>query len=240
MKKITIFKGKDEKDIFEPEDHVVNIMTPSNFNPKKFGFGEKEAFLYDGFPMYFNRTIIRARKEDKEVVQKLFKEDVQLNEDVEMLDEISAKSLRSYIKASKEDRSTLKLGIDRALRNNKEDVYQKLAKMRNNRQKGEDLATKKLETKKKEAKLTKEDVDLESVDETFKPGDKVHLGLAQKGGTGYKGILKKIDDDGMAHVESETEGKFGKKTWKGHSSKLSKVNENQISIREMFNFLKAK
>ena len=61
----------------------------------------------------------------------------------------------------------------------------------------------------------------ETVEESFKPGDMVHIGMGTKGGAGYRGKLLKIDDDEMAHVELPTEGKFGKRVVKGHVSKLS-------------------
>lgn len=74
MKKIVIFKDKGKDDIFDTEDKVINVMTPSTFSPKKLGLGDKVAFLYKGFPMYLDRTVIHARREDKKMVDELLSE----------------------------------------------------------------------------------------------------------------------------------------------------------------------
>jgi hypothetical protein len=63
------------------------------------------------------------------------------------------------------------------------------------------------------------------LNEDFKVGDKVHLGLAVKGGAGFPGTIKKIDGE-TVHIEGFGKNKFGSKTYKGHVSKLSKLGES--------------
>lgn len=54
----------------------------------------------------------------------------------------------------------------------------------------------------------------------FKVGDQVHLGFAQKGGTGFDGIITKIEGK-TVYIKSPEEGQFGARTWKGPLSSLT-------------------
>ena len=54
----------------------------------------------------------------------------------------------------------------------------------------------------------------------FKLGDNVHLGLATKGGAGFKGRLIKINGDEVL-VRAHTQNKFGTRVWKGSKKNLS-------------------
>jgi hypothetical protein len=78
----------------------------------------------------------------------------------------------------------------------------------------------------------------------FKVGDQVHLGFAQKGGTGFDGIITKIEGE-TVYIKSPEEGRYGARTFKGlvsflthgyagyhadqHSRVGSKTNMNQIA-----------
>lgn len=101
MKKIVIFKDKGKEDIFDSEDKVINVMTPATFSAKKLGLSDKAAFLYKGFPMYLDRTVIHARREDKKMVDEL------LSEATEQLDEISVKKLQSYRDAGQHTQASI-------------------------------------------------------------------------------------------------------------------------------------
>lgn len=201
MKKIIVFKNKGKDDIFDDDDNVKNIMTPKNFSAKKLGLADKQAFLYKGYPMYLDRTVIHARKEDIPHVHELFRESV------EHLDEVSREKLEQYISKAKEEKVDPK------------------------------KFNKRLEGIKKAAyKSTLKKYGISEAVENFKVGDKVHLGFGVKGGAGYIGILKKIDKDGTVHVQSEKEGKFGKKEWRGHVSKLTRLSES-VSLLDRINIL---
>ena len=68
----------------------------------------------------------------------------------------------------------------------------------------------------------------ESSHHNFKEGDKVHLGMGAKGGAGYKGTLSKLEGD-TAHVEiDDPTAKFGPRVVKGHVSKLTKEEVEQV------------
>lgn len=316
MSKIEIFKGKGKSDLFDPEDKLANVMAPKGFNPKKYGFsiGDKVALLYKGFPMFFDRTVMHARKEDVPYVQQLFAESVELNEakidlfkqtdkmmadhgftehpnypkqrgtkmygvqknDIDKFDSLSQKlpSLgwkrdysyniknksdahhffdhpngaklhlgnknnggkheASYEKPSKLTKEQLEYAIEHfeeldELSKEKLSAYVKKAADDFSKTAGKSNSS---EDKKSMERVTKRLGGLtkanKKLKEEFKPGDKVHLGLAVKGGAGFVGILKKVDNDGMAHVESLYAGKFGKKTLKGHKDKLSVANESTL------------
>lgn len=68
---------------------------------------------------------------------------------------------------------------------------------------------------------------------SFKPGDKVHIAYAVKGGSGVFGTLEKIEGE-YAYVKSKVDGR--EKTYKGHANLLSdgKVEESAVS-EEAFN-----
>jgi len=54
----------------------------------------------------------------------------------------------------------------------------------------------------------------------FKVGDQVHLGFAQKGGTGFDGIITKIEGE-TVYIKSPEEGRYGARTYKGLVSSLT-------------------
>lgn len=65
-----------------------------------------------------------------------------------------------------------------------------------------------------------------SLKEEVKVGDKVHLGVGTKGGAGYRGTVHKIDGE-TVHVNVGS-GKWGDRIVKGHISKLTKEEVEQI------------
>ena len=65
----------------------------------------------------------------------------------------------------------------------------------------------------------------ESSHHDFKVGDKVHLGMALKGGAGYEGTIHKIEDN-VAHVKLEDPtSKWGPRILKGRVDALTKMSE---------------
>lgn len=60
----------------------------------------------------------------------------------------------------------------------------------------------------------------EDMNEEFKIGDHVHLGLGVKGGAGFRGKLIKIDG-GEVTVRAHTQDKWGARVWKGRLKNLS-------------------
>lgn len=58
--------------------------------------------------------------------------------------------------------------------------------------------------------------------ERINVGDKIHMGLAVKGGAGFQGIVTKISGNEI-HFRSETKGKFGYRTWKGQLKNAKKI-----------------
>ena len=66
-------------------------------------------------------------------------------------------------------------------------------------------------------KMNKHHVDEESMDESFKVGDNVHVGHAVKGGAGYKGKVKKIEGEHVFITPHGSEkDKFGGRMIRGH------------------------
>lgn len=83
----------------------------------------------------------------------------------------------------------------------------------------------------------------EGLDETInsdghdiKAGDHIHMGLAVKGGAGYRGKVTRVDTE-TGHVHAEMHGphgKFGPRTFKGPSHLITKegVNESSETVKD--------
>jgi hypothetical protein len=69
--------------------------------------------------------------------------------------------------------------------------------------------------------------------ETFKVGDRVHMGMAQRGGAGVKGTITKIDGN-TVYVESDFREKYGPHTYKGQMKNLRKesVEVSEASLKK--------
>ena len=69
--------------------------------------------------------------------------------------------------------------------------------------------------------------------ETFKVGDRVHMGMAQRGGAGVKGKITKIDGN-TVYVESDFREKYGPHTYKGQMKNLRKesVEVSEASLKK--------
>lgn len=64
--------------------------------------------------------------------------------------------------------------------------------------------------------------------DSYKVGDRVHMGLAVKGGAGHIGTVHKIDGDSV-HIKLHEYGKFGERVVKGHKSLVSSLHEDKQS-----------
>jgi len=69
--------------------------------------------------------------------------------------------------------------------------------------------------------------------ETFKVGDRVRMGMAQRGGAGVKGKIVKIDGN-TVYVESDFREKYGPHTYKGQMKNLTKesVEVSEASLKK--------
>jgi len=136
-----------------------------------------------------------------------------VKEDSEQLDEISKKTLGSYIKKATDDVSDKSFSSGRRSWDDPHAVKldREVEKRRDNIAKATD-------------RLTKEE---KESDHDFKVGDKVHLGLKQKGGAGMRGTLHKIDGD-TVHVNLGKE-KFGDRIVRGQMKNLTK---EEVSLEE--------
>ena len=65
-----------------------------------------------------------------------------------------------------------------------------------------------------------EDVEILEV----KVGDKVHVGISQKGGAGYTGTVEKVEGD-KVHVKGHEATRFGNRTFVGHKNNVTVENE---------------
>lgn len=74
--------------------------------------------------------------------------------------------------------------------------------------------------------LQKEEIEL---DEEIKPGDRIHLGLVQKGGAGYRGTVHKIEGDKVIVKGDDTGGKgnYGTRLFRGVLKNATKINESE-------------
>ena len=68
---------------------------------------------------------------------------------------------------------------------------------------------------------TSPELDMKEEENSLKIGDNIHLGIGAKGGAGYRGKVTKIEGDNI-HATSHIEGKYGKRTFKGHVKMATK------------------
>lgn len=184
----------------------------------------------DGRAKEFGKAVKRIKGVSK-AVDKLTKEEFEetLDEMLELLDEealteLSKKTLGSYInKASKVAATDARdIGNITGLK-----LRAAETKKVNKRLSNITKAT---------SRLTKEQKELigsileelqaefeETLDESVKVGDHVHVGHMVKGGSGVKGKVTKIDGDTVHIEEIGSTSKFGPKTFRGSLKNTSKV-----------------
>lgn len=95
MSKVEIFKDKKLEDIFDKDESVIKMALPAPYTSSDVvkllgkGASSKVGFLYNGFPIFFDRTTFHVRKEDKKIVNDLISSlKSNLNESVSLFERI--------------------------------------------------------------------------------------------------------------------------------------------------------